>query len=348
MSTKVILKFAVAAMSLAFTVGASAQVPMRVLGNFANQLQSSEVEKPFFLNLGRATNNMFEVQFRTMDELGLRGFDAMRMLKLGIFDLMAVQLGYVSGDDPFVIGVDLPGVAPEIATARKVTDAYRPAFAKRMRENFNSEVVAMWPYPGQIFFCKERISGLDALKGKKVRTFTPPMAKFVEYFGGISVTFAFPEVYLALQRGVIDCAISGSLSGNTAKWFEVSSYLYPLNIGWGTQAHVVNADYLRRLSPQQRDALLAQLKAMETDLWELAERTTQDGVNCNTSTGTCRYGTQAKMNLVPVKAGDAQRMREAVEKAVLPSWGADCNKKMADCTRTWNETAGTITGFTIK
>jgi len=336
------------ALGAALTPSAHGQTPMRALGNFANQLQSSEVEKPFFLNLQQSTNNMFVVQFRTMDEVGLRGFDAMRMLKLGIFDVMAVQLGYVSGDEPFVLGVDLPGVAPELATARKVTEAYRAPFAKRILENYNGEVVALWPYPGQIFFCRDRVGGLDELKGKKVRTFTPAMAKFVEYFGGVSVTLAFPEVYQSLQRGVIDCAISGSLSGNTSKWFEVANFLYPLNIGWGTQAHVVNADYLKKLAPQQRDVLLAQFKKMENDMWDLAERTTQDGVNCNTSTGTCKYGTSAKMTLVPVKAADPGRMREAVEKAVLPAWGSECNKKMADCAKIWNDTAGKVTGFTIR
>jgi TRAP-type C4-dicarboxylate transport system substrate-binding protein len=327
---------------------ASGQTPMRALGNFANQLQSSEVEKPFFLNLQKSTDNMFAVQFRTMDEVGLRGFDAMRMLKLGIFDVMAVQLGYVSGDEPFVLGVDLPGVAPQLDVARRVTEAYRAPFAKRILENYNGEVVAMWPYPGQIFFCRDRIDGLADLKGKKVRTFTPAMAKFVEYFGGVSVTLAFPEVYQGLQRGVIDCAISGSLSGNTSKWFEVSSFLYPLNIGWGIQAHVVNADYMKKLAPRQRETLVAQFRKMENDMWDLAERTTQDGVNCNTSTASCKYGTPAKMALVPVKDSDPARMREAVEKAVLPAWGSDCNKRMPDCTKTWNETAGKATGFTIK
>lgn len=348
MDNKVFLRAASIAVGLAFCVAASAQVPMRVLGNFANQLQSSEIEKPFFLNLGRNTANMFDVQFRTMDEVGLKGFDAMRMLKLGIFDVMALQLGYVSGDEPFVVGVDLPGVAPELATARKVAEAYRTVFAKRLKDNFNSEVVAMWPYPGQIFFCRQAISGLDDLRGKKVRTFTPPMAKFVEFFGGISVTLSFPEVYQGLQRGVIDCAISGSLSGNTSKWFEVSSHLYPLNIGWGTQAHVVNADYLRRLPAQHRETLLAQFRKMENELWDLAERTTQDGVNCNTSSGPCKYGVPAKMTLVPVRKGDPERMREAVQKAVLPTWSVECNKRMPDCAQIWNRTAGKIAGYSIK
>lgn len=336
------------AIGIAFTAAASAQAPLRALGTFGNQLQSSEVEKPFFQNLAKATNNAVDVQFRTMDEVGLRGFDAMRLLKLGVFDVMAIQLGYVSGDEPFVLGIDLPGVAPELAMARKVVEAYRPQFARRLLEKYNGHTVALWPFPGQMFFCRSRIEGLDELKGKKVRTFTPAMAKFIEHFGGIAVTLAFPEVYEGLQRGVIDCAISSSISGNTSKWYEVSNYIYPLNIGWGIQAHVVNNDFWRKLTPAARDMLTAQFKKMEQDLWDLADRTLQDGINCNTGSGPCRYGTAAKMTLIPVKPGDADRMKDAAQKVVLPDWGKDCTKSFPDCPRIWSESIGRVVGMSVK
>lgn len=337
-----------AAISLALATQSHAQTQMRALGNFQNQLQSSEIERPFFQNLGANTARGFDVQFRTMDEVGLRGFDALRLLKLGLFDVMAVQLGYASGDEPFILGVDLPGIAPDIGTAKKVTDAYRAAFSRRMSEKFNGHTVALWPYPGQVFMCRTRISGLEDLKGKKVRTFTPAMAKLVEFFGGIPVTLAFPEVYEGLQRGVVDCAISAAISANTSKWYEVSSFIYPLSIGWGTQAHVVNNDYWKRLSQPQRDALTAQFQKMEADFWDLAERTTQEGVNCNTGTGPCKYGVPAKMQLIPIKDGDARRLREAAEKVVVPSWIADCTKTFAECGKIWGDTAGKVVGIAVR
>jgi TRAP-type C4-dicarboxylate transport system substrate-binding protein len=342
------MKATAAAAALALATGALAQVPMRALGNFQNQLQSSEIERPFFTNLGANTNRMFDVQFRTMDEVGLRGFDALRLLKLGVFDVMAVQLGYASGDEPFILGVDLPGVAPEIATARKASDAYKPAFARRMLEKYNGHTVALWPYPGQVFMCKTRVGSLDELKGKKVRTFTPAMAKLVEYFGGIPVTLPFPEVYEGLQRGTVDCAISAAISANTSKWYEVSSFIYPLNIGWGIQAHVVNNDYWKRLNQAQRDALTAQFTKMENDFWDLADRTTQEGLNCNSSTGACKYGTPAKMQVLPVNSADPKKLREAAEKVVVPSWLSDCRKTYPACAQIWGDTVGKVVGIAAK
>lgn len=320
---------------------------LRALGTFQGQMQSSDVERPFFEALKKEPGGAFDVQFRTMDEVGLRGFDAMRMLKLGVFDVMAVQLGYVSGDEPFVLGLDLPGVAADLTTAQKVVNAYRERFSRLTQEKYNAYTVALWPFPGQVFFCRGEIGGLSDLKGKKVRSFSPSMGQLIEHLGGVPVSLAFSEVYPSLQRGVADCGITATLSGNTSKWFEVTNHLYPLSIGWGIQAHMANKDFIDRLAPDARAALLAKFKKLEDDMWDLSFKTFDDGINCNTGVGTCQYGTKANMKLVPIKPADVEALRQAAKAVVLPAWAKDCNAKMPDCSKIWNETVGAAVGMKI-
>jgi len=343
------LMFAAAGLALAapYATATAETFELRALGNFQGQLQSSKIERPFFEGLEKATDGTFKVKFRTMDEVGLKGFDALRLTKLGIFDVMAMQLGYVSGDEPFLLGLDLPGVAPGVERARKVVEAYREPFSKRLLEKYDVVTLALWPYPGQVFYCKEAMTGIEDLKGRKVRTFTPAMAKLVEHFGGVPVSLAFSEVYPSLQRGVADCAITGSLSGNTAKWHEVTNYLYPLSIGWGIQAHVASKSYLDSLSPEARQTLIDAMKKMEEELWTLADVTFSDGVTCNTG-GACEYGVPANMTLVDVPAGDPAKLQAAVENVVLPSWGESCDASFPECTKIWNETVGAAVGLSIK
>jgi TRAP-type C4-dicarboxylate transport system substrate-binding protein len=280
--------------------------------------------------------------------VGLKGFDAMRQLKLGVFNVMAVQLGYVSGDEPFVLGIDLPGVAPDLKTARVVVDSYRELFSSRLEAKYNAYTLALWPFPGQVFFCREKIGGLADLKGKKVRSFTPAMASLIQHFGGIPVTLAFSEVYQSLQRGVADCGITGTLSGNTSKWFEVTTHLYPLSIGWGVQAHLVNKDFLDKMTPGARTALIAQFKKLEAEMWDLAIKTFDDGVNCSVGKDPCQYGVKANMTLVPVNPDDVAKLREATLAAVLPVWAKECNANYPDCTKLWNQTVGKAVSLEIK
>ncbi|HSB05013.1 MAG TPA: ABC transporter substrate-binding protein, partial [Thermodesulfobacteriota bacterium] len=128
-------------MAFVFCLGAGSamgadKITIRVLGGFTQQIQSTLIEAPFFKKLGQESGGKLDIQFRTMDEVGQKGFQAMRQLRTGVFDIMEIQLGYVSGDEPFFQGVDLVGVSPDIQTAKKVMEAYRDAFDKRLQEKF--------------------------------------------------------------------------------------------------------------------------------------------------------------------------------------------------------------------
>ena len=323
------------------------QVKVRALGGFTKQIQSTLVEQPFYKQLAEEHGDKLDIQFRTMDELGQKGFQALRQLKAGVFDIMEMQLGYISGEDPFFQGVDLVGVSPDVATARKVAEAYRENFDKRLQEKFNGKLLAIWPYGDQVFWFKEKINGVDDFKGKKIRVFSRPMAEFVQHFGATGVSMAFPEVYTSLQRGVIDGAVTGALAGNTASWFEVSEYVYPMPVGFSIQVHVANLDFWNKLDPATRDLLSAKFKEMEDKLWQMGAEATQDGINCNTGKGDCKYGKKGNMSVIEVSDADKQKMKKAVENAVLPEWAKSANEIDKNASTIWNETAGAAAGVTI-
>lgn len=340
-----------AATLVALAVGSSAawgQTTVRVLGGFSNQLQNTAIEKPFFENLEKATGGKLKAQFRFIDEVGLKGYDGVRQLQTGIFQIMAISPGYVAGDEPFFIGMDLPGIALELPVARKTIEAFRKPFDDRLQKRFGGKLLALWPYPGQVFFCKGVLNGLDDFKGKKIRVFSPALGSLVEAFGATPVTLPFSEVYQGLQRGIVDCAISASLSGNTAKWFEVTDHLYPLAVSWGMQGHAANLDFWNGLPKAQQESLAEAFADMENRMWAIAEAATQDGINCNSGKGRCERGTPAKMKLVPVADTDRARMKVAAEKAVLPKWAADCKRTYPECAQIWNASIGRVLGLSLK
>ncbi|MBE0584684.1 MAG: TRAP transporter substrate-binding protein [Desulfofustis sp.] len=337
----------ICAFLLSTPVQAADKVTIRALGGFTKQIQSTLVEQPFFEELATKHGDTLDVQFRTMDELGQKGFQALRQLKAGVFDIMEMQLGYISGEDAFFQGVDLVGVAPDVETARKVADAYRDEFDSRLQKKFNGKLLAIWPYGDQVFWFKEKVNGLDDFQGKKIRVFSRPMAEFVKHFGATGVSMAFPEVYTSLQRGVIDGAVTGALAGNTASWYEVANYLYPMPVGFSIQVHVANLDFWNKLDQPTRDLLTAEFQAMEEKLWQIGAEATQDGINCNTGVGDCKYGKPGSMTLIPLTPEDRQRMKEAVEQAVLPEWAESATKTDGQAAAIWNETAGAAAGVTI-
>ena len=122
---------------------------------------------------------------------------------------------------------------------------------------------------------------MEDFKGLKIRSFTPSMAKLIEYFGAIPVTLSFSEVYPALQRGVVDCGVTSAASGNTGKWPEVTTHLFPLAVSGSVQGHFINLDYWNKFSPESQEKLRKEFQRLEALMWEFTERANSFAVNCN-------------------------------------------------------------------
>jgi TRAP-type C4-dicarboxylate transport system substrate-binding protein len=333
---------------LTYEAAAAEKVTLRALGSFQKQIQYTLIEKPFYDRLAKEAGDKLDIQFRSMDELGQKGFDALRQLRSGVFDVLQIQLGYISGDDPYWQGVDIMGVATDIKTAREVVEAFRETLDKRLQEKFNGKLIAIWPYGKQVFYFRDKIEGLKDFKGKKIRVFSRPMADFVQYFGATGVTLPFPEVYTSMERGVIDGAITGTLAGNTAAWFEIANYLYMCPMGFGLQMHAANLDYWKKLPADVRDLLTKKFKELEDEFWKYGEAADQDGVNCNSGVDPCKYGQKGKMTILQLAEEDKAAMKKAASDHVLKEWAKGCNRVDPKCTENWNQSVGKLTGITIR
>jgi TRAP-type C4-dicarboxylate transport system substrate-binding protein len=341
---------AAAALAVAPFAIAQAQSPttMRVAGNFSsNTKHVDSIEKPFFIALPKLTDINFNVNYNPMDVVNVQAADALRLLRSGTFDVMSVQIGMASRDDPFFEGIDLIGVSTNMKDLRKAVDAYREVFDQRLQARFNAKVMTLWPFGPQVFYCNKPIKGVDDIKGLKVRSFTPSMAALIQYLGGTPITLQFSEVYTSLQRGVADCGVTSPTSGNTGKWPEVTTHFLPLSVSGSVQGHFMNLNYWRKFSPEQQQKIAAAFKKMEDQMWDLAERVNDDAVNCNVGKEPCKEGVKFKMQLVNVTPEDSNKVKSAVTAAVLPLWKQTCNKVDPKCSAIWNGTVGKTRGFKI-
>lgn len=348
---KSMMKMALAgAMGVAFAGAAMAQdmpkTSLKVVGAWGNLSQYKNFEQPFWTKtVTEKSGGAITAEITPFNEMGLKGAEIFRLMRLGVIDFGSTVLGYVAGDDARNEAIDLAGLAPDIATARKISDAYRPVYDKFYRERFGTQVLGIWPYPAQVIYCNGEIKGLADLKGKKVRTGNRTLAEFVEALGGTGVTLSFSEVVPALQNKVVDCAITGTLSGNAAKWHEVTTHIYALPVGWSQVMHGVNIKTWERLNPKVRDFLKAEITRLEDEIWKATAAETQDGFDCNTGKDSCKAGTKAKMTLVPVQAADKALLQKVLTETVIPKWAVRCT---GDCVPAWNDTVGKIIGVTAK
>lgn len=333
-----------AAMGLALVGAAHAQAKanLQVVGNLGITTQSKELEQPFWAKqVPEATGGRVTASFKPWNEMGLKGPEVFKMLGQGVFDVGTSQLGFVAGDNAINDATDLAGVSPDIDTFQKVTKAFRPVLEKHYEQQ-KIKVLGLFSYQAQVLFCRNDIKSLADLKGRKVRTSGASQADFVGYFGGSGINMAFGEVQQALQNGVIDCAITGTLGGYKAKWYDGAKYLFALPINWGAGLSGMNMGSWRKLDPATQKTLQEQYAKLEQAIYQQNVRENDLGLACNTG-GACSEGPAANMTLVRPSAADVELRKKALVEQVLPRWAARCG---AACVKTWNNTVGKTVGLT--
>ncbi len=320
---------------------------LAVVGSWSGLPLHKQYEAPFWgTTLPEASGGKLNVALTTHDQMGLGVGDIYRLLGDGVYDVAMTVADYAVADAPELEGLDVPLLALTADEAKAMVDAARPMVSDIYSQRFNSHVLAIAPYPPQVVFCNKPIEGLSDLEGLKVRASGRMTAKLLDALGAEGVNVSFSEVPGALQKGVVDCAVTGAGSGYSAGWWEVSSHLLTLPLGgWDSVVTAVNMDKWNSLDAETQGLIEAQIKAeFEAPAWASAQGALVNDVACLTGNGECASGDARSMVLVEASEEDFARAREILETEVLPDWAARAG---SDWVSRWNDSVGKVVGITI-
>jgi TRAP-type C4-dicarboxylate transport system substrate-binding protein len=320
---------------------------LAVVGSWSGLPLHKNYEAPFWTHtLVEASKGKLSVQLTTFDQMGVKGGDVFRLLGDGVFDVGMTVSDYTVGDAPELEGLDVPLLAASAAEAKAMVDAARPMVEEIMRTRFNAKLLAIAPYPPQVVFCKDAVASLADLKARKIRGSGRMTTKFLEALGAEGVNVAFSEVSGALERGVIDCAVTGSGSGYSAGWWEVSSHLMTLPLGgWDPVVTAMNLDRWNSLSPETQALIQGEIAAkFEAPAWDAAAGALAGDIACLTGSGDCAAGKPAKMIHVQPSESDRAFAKDILTKLVLPDWAARAG---GDWGKRWNDSVGKVAGVQI-
>jgi len=319
---------------------------LRVVGSWSSLSLYKEYEKPYWKKEFSKEFTQTKVRLSSLGQVKLKGAAVYRELSKGVFDVVSTVGAYVVSDSQTIAGLDFPAMANDIETAKKVVDAYKDTLDKALKNDFNAKLLSVVPYPSQVLFCKDEISSLKDLRGKKVRASGWTVAEFLDGIGATGITMSYSEVPQSLQRGVIDCAVTGGLSGYSSGWGEVSNYLYPLPIGgWAYVVTAMNLDTWNSFTSAEQEKLLKSVdEKITTPAWTKTNYETVEGEKCLTGQD-CSYGKANKMTLVKVEDADKALSKEVLVNNVIPKW---VEKVSPETVKEWNNTIGKIVNITAK
>lgn len=296
-------------------------------------------EGPFWNErIAEVSDGQIVGEIKSHTELGLHGYEIMRLVKNGVFDFAFGLPGYVVQESEIFEGADLSSLVQNIAVQRQVAEAYFPTLELAFAEKYNAKLMMLYPFPSQMIWCNSEIRGIEDLKGKRIRVFLTTLGDFVEGVGAIPVSASFNKVPEALEKGIFDCAITGTMSAYTGKLYKVASYGYTLRVGWGLAFGAMNMNKWNLLNDEQKTLLKNEIAQLTDKMWQETAQEDAVALAC-LAQGPCPIGDVGNMTLVEPSAEDLAVRNKVAMDVILPRWAERCGP---ECAANWNRTVGRV------
>jgi TRAP-type transport system periplasmic protein len=260
--------------------------------------------------LDKRTGGKIKGEVVSLPELGLTGFELVRVTRAGLVDFADIILAYVAGEVPVVEAVDLPALYGSFDASIKAHAAFLEA-VKKHEDKLGGIVLGGYLWPGQYIISRKPVKSPADLKGLKIRVYGAADTDLVRSLGMEPVAISFAEVYTALERGTVDAAMTGSYPAFSIKLFEVAKYIVDVNHGPNSGVLVVSKKSWDKLTPDQQQTLRKLGDEFSQRGWEMGKKTDKEGIDKNREKG---------MEFVPATPAMTAAIKDAMTKTVLPNW----------------------------
>ncbi|MDX2205701.1 MAG: TRAP transporter substrate-binding protein [Hyphomicrobiaceae bacterium] len=314
---------------------ATKAVTLRVLGGLANIRQYTVYEEPFWSKeVPALSGGRIKTSIDPFDRSGVRGQDMLQLVRLGVAPLGTALVSQISVDEPILSAADLPGLNPDLATLKANLARLRPLMAEVLRTRHNVELLGVYSYPAQVAYCSKPFAHLNDLAGRRIRTASVGQSEMLAGLGAIPVILAFADVPAALRKGVVDCAVTGTLSGFEIGLADATTHVHAMALTWGISIFGANVDAWQALPDDVRAIVREGVSDLERRIWEGAERDTATGLECNAGRQDCGRRLERPLTIIPTSSADESVRQRLLRDVVVPAWIDRCG---AACERLWTE-----------
>ena len=244
----------------------------------------------FFLipNVAERTNNQLIINLTSFPELGISGADNMTLVRDGTLDIAEIYTGYVAGEVPALEIQSLWGMFKDHKAQYDATTVLTPDLERMIaEESGGSPIITHNWYVGidQFFFCSEALTTPEDFKGKKTRSHGAAISDWIEGMGAEAQFVAFAEVYTALERGILDCGVTGADPAYGQRWYEVTTHMNGFLVSLFNDNVVMNAAIFDRLPADIQDILIEEGAKHELEALRLAAIQNEVGIVKNELAG---------------------------------------------------------------
>ncbi len=198
--------------------------------------------------LGERTEGRLTVEVLWLGEHPYEGFDMLDVVSEGTCELGHTQGLDLTGVEPIMGGLSLLFLVPDEAAGKRVNDRLNEELINPyLADKYNVEILGAAVAGGQAVHASKELNSFEAMEGMRIRVFNKETADAIGAMGGVPQTMEGAEVYQALQKGILDGALTAASFAYDQKWYEVVKYVTKWNEFVFTDNVLVNLDAFNEL-----------------------------------------------------------------------------------------------------
>lgn len=186
-------------------------------------------------------------------------FEQLDPVARGLFDMLYTNGAYHAND--IAVGMALDSL---VGNTEQLREAGIWDLVDEQYQKMGLKLIAvLYDMNGYHIMLKEPLKG-DGLAGRRIRG-TPIYHPVIEALGGSPVVLPGPEIYPALERGVVDGAAWPTTGAVAYRWYEVADYMMRPSFGQVGHMVLMNLDTWNGLDEQTRTEIADAARAFETE-----------------------------------------------------------------------------------
>lgn len=120
--------------------------------------------------------------------------------------------------------LELPFMTGSLEEHQKAQRALQPFYGEQVAKR-GLKLLATYAWPSQQLFSHQPIRTVADWKGKKIRVYGADSANLARALGAAPTNIAFGELYSALEKKVVDGAMTSATNAEPMKFFEVAKVI---------------------------------------------------------------------------------------------------------------------------
>jgi len=214
-------------LSLAEARGKEANIVLRFAGTLTEKHTITKAQYRFAESVKKKTGGRVVIEVYPAQQL-YRDVDLVTALPSGAVEMACPNVGQWVGLVPSLVAIQLCGTYRTTEHFWRCEDGeLGKLIAEDLKKKANCRLISFMSLgPNDIIGCsKKQIKTLEDFRGLKIRGATRGHVIFLSAMAAVPTSISSSEVYVALQRGTIDGAVSVAKSFLARGWYEVCPYL---------------------------------------------------------------------------------------------------------------------------